>query len=105
MMNGQRMIGFMVTMAILILIGAFLITLLPYILFGLLLVYVYRQFIRPIFSQKNEQTQEYKSYQSSYERSDVGEDPLADQVKSVHDDSFFKKEHKVIDVDYDDDTQ
>lgn len=99
-MRGQSLIGTVVTMIILFFVISFAITLLPYILLGLVIWYFYRRLIRPLTGQSS-QRETYKEknyYTSKVEDEDI---PPVNQVKSVHDDTFFKQDHDVVDVDYD----
>lgn|SRR5690554_2521112 len=100
-MGGQSFIGAIITMFILFLVVSFAITLLPYILIGILILYVYRKMIRPLFagSSQRENFRENNYYRTNVEKEE--EPPVVNQVKSVHDDVFFRQDHKVVDVDYD----
>lgn len=107
-MNGQSLFGFLVSMAVLFLVVSFAITLLPYILLGFLIWYLYKRLLKPLFSGASEsgnqkkESNYYKSYTAETRRE---EEPVVNQVKSVHDDTFFAQEHKVVDVEYDDDNE
>jgi len=104
-MGGQSFIGALITMFVIFLVISFAITLLPYILIGILILYVYRRLIRPLFAANNqrENINENKYYKTNVEKEE--DQPVVNQVKSVHDDVFFKQEHKVVDVDYDEDNK
>ncbi|WP_312649841.1 hypothetical protein [Proteiniclasticum sp.] len=99
-MGGQNFIGGIITMIIIFLVISFAITLLPYILLGIVVWYFYRKLIRPLFGQTNQQAYKEKNYYAT--DVDKEEAPVVNQVKSVHDDTFFRQDHKVVDVDYDD---
>lgn len=99
-MGGQNLMGGLITMIIIFLVISFAITLLPYILLGIAIWYFYRKLIRPIFNQGNQQ-QAYKEKNYYATNADKEETPVVNQVKSVHDDTFFKQDHNVVDVDYD----
>lgn len=104
-MRGQSLVGFLVSVVILFLVISFAITLLPYILLGFGIWYIYRRVIRPIFSGSTEESYQRKQenyYKSDTESTTINDEPPVNQVKSVHDDTFFSQDHKVIDVDYDD---
>ncbi|MFH5836409.1 hypothetical protein ACHAL6_10075 [Proteiniclasticum sp. C24MP] len=64
-------------------------------------MYVYRKMIRPLFAGNNqrENFKENNYYRTNVEKEE--EPPVVNQVKSVHDDVFFRQDHKVVDVDYD----
>lgn|SRR5690554_3680738 len=100
-MGGQSFIRAIITMFILFLVISFAITLLPYILIGIIILYVYRKMIRPLFAGSNqrENFRENSYYKTNVEKEK--EQPIVHQVKSVHDDVFFRQDHEVIDVDYD----
>ncbi len=100
-MGGQNFIGGIITMIIIFLVISFAITLLPYILLGIAILYFYRKLIRPLFGQTNQQ-QSYKEKNYYATNAEKEESPVVNQVKSVHDDTFFRQDHKVVDVDYDD---
>jgi|SRR5690554_6915973 len=104
-MRGQSLVGFLVSVVILFIVISFAITLLPYILLGFGIWYIYRRVIRPIFSGSTEERYQRKQenyYKSDTESTTINDEPPVNQVKSVHDDTFFSQDHKVIDVDYDD---
>lgn len=104
-MRGQNLVGFLVSMVIIFAVVSFAITLLPYILLGFGIWYIYRRLVRPLFSGANGERNQRKeeNYYRSHTESAVKEDePLVNQVKSVHDDTFFSQDHNVIDVEYDD---
>ena len=100
-MGGQNFLGGIITMVVIFLIISFAITLLPYILLMIGVWYLYRKLIRPLFGAGN-QTDNYKERNYYTPNVEKEESPVVNQVKSVHDDTFFKQDHKVVDVDYDD---
>lgn len=103
-MRGQSLLGTVITMIILFFVISFAITLLPYILLGIVIWYFYRRLIRPLTGQSNpgETYKEKNYYTSTVEDADT---PPVNQVKSVHDDTFFKQDHDVVDVDYDENSK
>lgn len=104
-MRGQSLVGFLVSLVIIFFVISFAITLLPYILLGFGIWYIYRRLLRPLFSGANGEGHKRKEenyYRSYTETSAKEEEPPVNQVKSVHDDTFFTQDHKVVDVEYDD---
>ena len=96
------MIGTILGTVIILVILSFAITLLPYIILGLLVWYFVRAIMKPLIGQKETGDTWEKKENDYYSPKAESEDPVADsQVKSVYDDDFFKQEHNVVDVDYD----
>ncbi len=107
-MRGQSLVGFLISIVIIFLVISFAITLLPYILLGFGIWYFYRRLIRPLFSGTTGESYKRKeeNYYRSYSEPTVKEnEPPVTQVKSVHDDTFFSQDHKVVDVDYDEEVK
>ena len=107
-MRGQSLIGFLISIVIIFLVISFAITLLPYILLGFGIWYFYRRLIRPLFSGNTGESYKRKeeNYYRSHSEPTVKEtEPPVTQVKSVHDDTFFSQDHKVVDVDYDEEVK
>ena len=101
-MRGQSLIGTIVGTVIFFLILSFAIRLLPYILLGLLVWYFVRAIMKPLTGQKETEDAWEKKENNYYSPKAESEDHVADsQVKSVYDDDFFKQDHDVVDVDYD----
>ncbi len=103
-MRNSSFIGTLISILIFFFVMTFAIRLLPYLLIGYLIWYVYRKLIKPIFNkgQEGNTYQGRTNYQRGTNTEPEQEDPLINQVKSVHDDQFFKQDHKVIDVDFED---
>lgn len=105
--RGPSLLGTLVSVLMFIFILRFAFFLLPYLLIGYLIWYFYRRLIKPLFSNgRGENTYERKeNYRANTNKEEENEDPLAHQVKSVHDDQFFKQDHHVVDVDYEDEEE
>ncbi len=105
LMGGQNIIGALITMFVFFIVISFAITLLPYIVIMISIWYVYRRLIKPLFAHNNrrEDFKEKNYYNINVDK--VDDQPIVHQVKSVHDDVFFRQEHKVVDVDYDEDNK
>ena len=103
-MRNSSFIGTLLSILIFFFVIRFAFRLLPYILIGYLIWYFYRKLIKPFFNRGQERNayQSRTNYQRDTNTKTEQEDPLINQVKSVHDDQFFKQDHKVIDVDFDD---
>lgn len=103
-MRSPSLIGTLISIFMFIVILRFAFFLLPYLLIGYLIWYFYRRLIQPIFNTNKTESQNDKTgyYRSNVNQEEVKKDPLSHQVKSVHDDQFFKQDHNVVEVDYED---
>lgn len=103
-MRGQSLIGTIFIAVIVMVLLSFAISFLPYILIGALIWYLVKSIVRPFLGQsgQSEQREQWERKESSsYSPEAEPEDPIVDnQVKSVYDDEFFKQQHHVVDVDY-----
>lgn len=106
-MRGQSLIGTIFIAVIVMILLSVTISFLPYILIGAFIWYLVKSIFRPFLGQ-GEQREQREQWQrkesSSYSPEAEPEDPIVDnQVKSVYDDEFFKQQHHVVDVDYEED--
>lgn len=91
-----------------ILVLTFAVTLLPYILIFGFIWFVVKSLLRPFTSRSSSYQGrpegEGEAYRKSYEArpTETSGDPVIDnQVKSVQDEDFFRQNHEVVDVNYD----
>jgi len=100
-MRGQSLIGTIFIAIIVMILLSVTISFLPYILIGAFLWYLVKSIIRPFLGQSEQREQWERKESSTYSPESEPEDPIVDnQVKSVYDDEFFKQQHHVVDVDY-----
>ncbi len=106
-MRRPSIIGTLISFLIFFYIIRFAINLFPYLLIGYLIWYFYRKLVKPFFSkeQSNHDYGRGGEYRSNTPPEEEVQDPLSHQVKSVHDDQFFKQDHNVVDVDYEDEEE
>lgn len=106
--NGGSGIFFII---MIILVLTFAVTLLPYILIFGFIWFVVKSLLRPFTSRGSSSYQgrpegEGEAYRKTYEArpTETPGDPVIDnQVKSVQDEDFFRQNHEVVDVNYDED--
>ncbi len=106
-MRGPSLIGTVISLLIFFYIIRFAFYLFPYLFIGYLIWYVYRKLVKPFFF-KGQDDNTYGNngqYRGNVEKEEDVVDPLSHQVKSVHDDQFFKQDHNVVDVDYEDEDE
>lgn len=104
--NGGSGIFFII---MIILVLTFAITLLPYILVFAFIWFVVKSLLRPFTSRGSSSYSgrpegEGETYRKAYEArpTESTDDPVIDnQVKSVQDEDFFRQNHEVVDVNYD----
>jgi len=100
-MRGQSLIGTIFIAIIAMVLLSVTISFLPYILIGAFIWYLVKSIIRPFLGQSGQREQGERKESSTYSPESEPEDPIVDnQVKSVYDDEFFKQQHHVVDVDY-----
>lgn len=100
-MRGQSLIGTIFIAVIVMILLSVTISFLPYILIGAFIWYLVKSIVRPFLGQSDKREQWERKESSSYSPESEPEDPIVDnQVKSVYDDEFFRQQHHVVDVDY-----
>ncbi len=106
-MRGPSLIGTLISVMFFFLIIRFAFRLFPYLLIGYLIWYFYSKLIKPMFSRGQDENVRGGNtyYKTNVDKEEESVDPLNHQVKSVHDEQFFKQDHNVIDVDYDEENK